>query len=164
MREELGDDLRHMLGAWNSRGLNLALRAAPHVLFHGRFRGLLYWRLSQRLPSPVAAWLSLRALRACGAELHPRAVIGPGLNLAHTTGIVVGHEVQAGRDLVLYQGVTLGHGREGAGQPRLGDGVRIFAGAMVLGPIVVGDGAVIGAGAIVLADVPPGAHVVGVWK
>lgn len=140
------------------------LRAAPRVLLQGRFRGLVLFRLSQRMPWPLALWLQSRVLRACGADLHPRCEIGPGLNLVHTTGTVIGHGVRAGRDLTLYQGVTLGHGREGVGQPNIGNRVRIFAGATVLGPVVIGDDAQIGAHALVLADVAAGAHVTGVWK
>ena len=112
----------------------------------------------------LALWLQSRGQRATGAEIHPAAVIGPGLNLAHGGGVVVGHEVVAGVDLVLYQSVTLGHGPAGAGQPTVGDRVRIFAGAVVLGPINIGDDAVIGANAVVLADVPAAAVATGVWK
>ncbi|MBV8463349.1 MAG: serine acetyltransferase [Acidimicrobiales bacterium] len=113
---------------------------------------------------PLALWLQNRAIRAGGAEIHPAAEIGPGFALIHTVGVVVGHEVVAGRNLVLYHGVTLGHTGTGLGQPRLGDDVRIGAGAKVLGPVTVGDRAWIGANAVVLADVPEDAVVGGVWS
>ena len=93
-------------------------------------------------------------MRACGG----------GFAIIHTVGIVVGHEVVAGDNLVLYQGVTLGHTGTGEGQPRIGHNVRIGAGAKVLGPVVVGDGAWIGANAVVLTDVPAGAVATGVWR
>ena len=119
------------------------------------------WNRNLRVP---ALWVKARAVRGAGTEIHPAARIGKGFALVHSVGIVVGHEVVAGRDLVLYQGVTLGHDGSGIGQPRIGNGVRIGAGAKVLGPIVIGDSARIGANAVVLADVPANATAVGVWK
>jgi serine O-acetyltransferase len=124
-----------------------------------RFRAILMYRAAgalhrKRVTRPLAGWLTGRILRACAAELSPGARIGPGLCLTHTTGLVIGEDVVAGRDLTLHQGVTLGDRRPGCGQPTIGDGVYIGAGAKVLGPITVGDGAVIAAGAVVLADVP----------
>jgi serine O-acetyltransferase len=100
-----------------------------------------------------------------GIEVHPASTIGAGFALVHGVGVVIGAEVTAGSNLVVYQGVTLGHGADvSRGQPRIGDNVRIGAGAKVLGPCAIGDGARIGANAVVLSDVPPGRTVVGVWK
>lgn len=157
-----------MTASWNVGRGGVALRALPKVLLYPRVRVVVWFRLSQwawrnRL-RPLAYLFQARAIRDAGAEIHPAAVIGPGLALVHSVGIVVGHEVVAGRDLVLHQGATLGHGGRGEGQPRLGNGVRIGAGAIVLGPVQVGDGATIGAAAVVLGDVPAGMTVTGLWK
>lgn len=158
-------DMRHMLGDWDSAGRRVAAQAAVRVLLHGRYRGLVWFRLSQLLPDALSAWCASRCLRACGAELHPRARIAGGLELTHSTGVVVGSEVVAGAGLTLFQGVTLGHGRDrGAGMPQLGRRVTVYAGASLLGPVRVGDDAVIGAGAVVLKDVPPGTTVTGTWR
>ena len=168
MWETLTADMRHMTAAWDASPAGIWARTAPRLLCQGRFRTVLLYRVSQGLHRSgwklLALWLQSRGQRATGAEIHPAARIGPGFNLVHGGGVVVGHEVVAGRDLVLYQGVTLGHGPSGSGQPRLEDGVRIYAGAVIIGPVSVGDGVVIGANAVVLADVPAGVHVVGVWK
>lgn len=157
-------DLRHMLAAWGDPPVRVVARTAPRVLMQGRFRAIVLIRISQVSPPWLAMWLQYRVLRACGAEVHPRAVIGPGLCLAHTTGLVVGAEARLGSNVVLYQNVTLGHGKSGRGMPSLGNEVRVHAGAVLLGPIVVGDRAVIGANATVLADVPADVVVVGVWS
>ena len=98
--------------------------------------GMWCWRHGLK---PVALWCKSRAVRAAGVEVHPGAAVGPGLNMVHTVGIVVGKDVVAGRDLVLHQGVTLGHDGSASGQPRLGNTVRIGAHAVVLGPVRVGE-------------------------
>lgn len=144
------------------------VRALPRLALYPRMRAVVAFRMSawcwgHRL-RPFALWLQARTIRSAGAEIHPAARIGPGFALMHSVGVVVGHEVVAGRDLVVYQGVTLGHGGSGVGQPSLGDGVRIGAGATVLGAIKVGDGARIAAHSLVLADVPSGARIRGVWR
>lgn len=160
-------DLRHMTAKWDSSVPTVLLVASVLSFFQPRVRAVMWvrasmclWRDGHRL---AAQWCTARAIRAAGVEIHPAAEIGPGLALAHSVGIVVGHDVRAGRDLVLHQGVTIGHG-VGPGQPKLGDKVRIGAGAVLLGPIIVGDRVKIGANAVVLADVPADTTVVGLWK
>lgn len=161
-------DLRHTTAMWDAAPARVVATALLRSPMYPQVRAILWvrasmwwWRHDVR---PVALWCKARAVRAAGVEIHPGAIIGPGLNLIHTVGIVVGRDVRAGRDLVLHQGVTLGHDATAHGQPQLGDEVRVGANATVLGPLRIGDGARIGAGAVVLADVPAGATVVGVWK
>lgn len=161
-------DLRHMAAAWDASPIGVVAQALPKIILQPRFRAVIYFRVSHwawQRPGAraLAYWLQASAIRTAGTEIHPAARIGPGLQIAHSVGIVVGHEVVAGADLVLYQGVTIGH-RAAGGQPTLGDRVRIGAGAKVLGPITVGDDVKIGANAVVLADVPAGVTVSGVWN
>ena len=142
-------------------------RVLSRVVVHARWRAVVGLRIAQagmrrRATRPLALWLSDRILAASGAELKPTSRIGPGLVLKHTTGLVVGGEVVAGRRLTLHQNVTLGDRHPYGGQPTLGDDVVIGAGACVLGPIMVGDGAVIAANSVVLDDVPAGSLVAGV--
>jgi serine O-acetyltransferase len=165
---ELIEDLRHMTASWEMSPSRVLVRTAMRLPLYPRLRVVIWFRLSSwcwhhRL-RPVALWLESCAVRGGGSEIHPAARLGPGFALIHTVGIVVGHEVVAGRNLVLYQGVTLGHTGQGEGQPTIGDDVRIGAGAKVLGPVHIGEGAWIGANAVVLADVPPGVTVGGVWR
>ncbi len=161
-------DLRHMTARWDDGPLGLCLHTLVRLPLYPRFGVVILhraaaWCWDHRL-RPLALWLQVRALHTGGSEIHPAARIGPGFALIHTEGIVVGHEVVAGRNLVLYQGVTLGHTGRGPGQPLIGDDVRIGAGAKVLGPVRVGDGAWIGANAVVLADVDAGTTVGGIWR
>lgn len=166
--DALIDDLRHMTASWELSPSRTLVRALATLPLYPRLRVVIFFRMSawcwnHRL-RPLALWLQSCSIRSGGSEIHPAAVLGPGFAIIHTVGIVVGHEVVAGKDLVLYQGVTLGHTGLGQGQPHIGDGVRIGAGAKVLGPVTIGDGAWIGANAVVLADVPAGATVGGVWR
>ena len=99
-----------------------------------------------------------------GADIWPGATIGPGLRIAHPTGIVIGDAVQAGSDLTLFPGTVLGGSAKlreewGSNQPRLGDRVIALSHAVIAGGVTIGDDAVIGANVVVLDDVPP-QHVV----
>jgi serine O-acetyltransferase len=167
--DALIDDLRHMTGSWEMSPSRVLFRSAIRLPLYPRLRVVILYRASawcwHHQLRPLALWLQSRSIRAGGSEIHPGAVLGRGFAIIHTAGIVVGHEVVAGENLVLYHGVTLGHnGRGRPGQPRLGNNVRIGAGAKVLGPVTIGSGAWIGANAVVLADVPNSATVGGVWR
>lgn len=136
-------------------------------LYHG-FRATVYYRIAHWLYLHdwkfLARWLSQRAKRKTGIEIHPAAKIGRRLVIDHGEGIVIGETVEIGDDCLLYQGVTLGgtgitHGKR---HPTLGNNVMVGSGAKVLGPFQVGDNARIAANAVVLREVPANSTVVGV--
>ena len=112
----------------------------------------------------LARWISQRAAKKTGIEIHPGAKIGKRFVIDHGTGIVIGETAEIGDDVLIYQGVTLGGTGKDVGKrhPTIGNRVMISAGAKVLGPINVGDGARIAAGAVVLHDVPEDSTVVGI--
>ncbi|MBQ4383258.1 MAG: serine O-acetyltransferase [Firmicutes bacterium] len=112
----------------------------------------------------LARWISQRAARKTGIEIHPGATIGRRLFIDHGAGVVIGETTEIGNDVTLYQGVTLGGtGKEkGKRHPTIKDGVLISAGALVLGSFTVGEYSRIGAGSVVLAEVPPHCTAVGV--
>ncbi|MEE6176878.1 serine O-acetyltransferase [Mycobacterium sp. 050134] len=99
-----------------------------------------------------------------GVDIHPGAVLGPGLFIDHATGVVIGETAEVGEDVTIYHGVTLGGsgGETGKRHPTIGDRVIVGAGAKVLGAIKVGDDSRIGANAVVIKEVPSSAVVVGV--
>ncbi|MGZ4584854.1 MAG: serine O-acetyltransferase [Mycobacterium sp.] len=99
-----------------------------------------------------------------GVEIHPAAVLGPGLFIDHATGVVIGETAEVGNDVTIYQGVTLGGTSLDTGKrhPTIGDRVTIGAGAKILGPITIGEDSRIGANAVVVKPVPPRSVVVGV--
>lgn len=125
-----------------------------------RYAHALYERGFKKL----AEFISYRAKRRTGVEIHPAAKIGKGLFIDHGTGLVIGETTEIGDNCVLYQGVTLGGTGKDTGKrhPTLGDGVMVSAGAKILGPLTIGEGSKIGAGSVVLKSVPPFSTVVGV--
>ena len=119
------------------------------------------WNRGARLVARVLAELT-RILT--GVEIHPGAILGPGLFIDHATGVVIGETAEVGEDVTIFHGVTLGGtGREtGKRHPTVGDRVTIGAGAKVLGPVKIGEDSRIGANAVVVKEVPASAVVVGV--
>ncbi len=112
----------------------------------------------------LARWISQRAVRKTGIEIHPAAKIGRRLFIDHGAGVVIGETAEVGDDVLIYQGVTLGGTGKDTGKrhPTIGNNVMISSGAKVLGPFRVGDNSRIAAGAVVLEEVPPNSTVVGV--
>lgn len=113
----------------------------------------------------LARWISQRARRKTGIEIHPGAEIGKFLFIDHGMGVVIGETAVIGDYCTIYHGVTLG----GTGKekdvkrhPTVGDHVIIGAGAKILGPITIGNNSKIGAGAVVLKDVPENSTAIGV--
>lgn len=119
----------------------------------------------QRGNTTFARWISNRARRKTGIEIHPGAQIGKNLFIDHGMGVVIGETAVIGDNVTMFHGVTLG----GTGKqkdvkrhPTVGNNCMLGAGSTMLGPITIGDGALVGAGAVVLKDVPAGATAVGV--
>jgi serine O-acetyltransferase len=112
----------------------------------------------------LARWISQRAARKTGIEIHPAATIGRRFFIDHGTGVVIGETTVIGDDVMIYQGVTLGGTGKDTGKrhPTIGNNVMIGAGAKVLGPFKVGDNSNIAAGAVVLDEIPPDCTAVGV--
>jgi len=112
----------------------------------------------------IARWISQRAARKTGVEIHPAAKIGRRFFIDHGTGVVIGETTEIGDDVTIYQGVTLGGTGKDVGKrhPTIGNNVMIGAGAKVLGPFKIGDNAKIAAGAVVLEEIPADTTAVGV--
>ncbi len=112
----------------------------------------------------MARFVSQRAVRKTGIEIHPAATIGRRFFIDHGTGVVIGETTVIGDDVTIYQGVTLGGTGKDTGKrhPTIGNNVVIGSGAKVLGPFKVGDNSKIAAGAVVLEEIPPNSTAVGV--
>ena len=145
-----------------------AIKSNMEVFLYPSFKVILSYRLAHRLYMSghyfLARWVSQRAARKTGIEIHPGAQIGKGLFIDHGSGVIIGETTIIGDNVTLYQGVTLGGtGKEkGKRHPTLGDNVMVSAGAKILGSFTVGDNCKIGAGSVVLKEVPPNCTVVGV--
>ena len=145
-----------------------AIKSNMEVFLYPSFKAILHYRVAHKLYKKghyvVARWISQRAVRKTGIEIHPGATIGKGLFIDHGSGVIIGETAELGDNITLYQGVTLGGtGKEqGKRHPTLGDNVMVSAGAKVLGSFKIGENSKIGAGSVVLKEVPANCTVVGV--
>ena len=151
-----------------------AIKSPMEVLLYPSFRVMLSYRRAHKLYLKGhyfwARFLSQRAARKTGIEIHPGATIGKGFFIDHGSGVIIGETAIVGDNVTLYQGVTLGGtGKEtGKRHPTIGDnvmisaGAKIIAGAKVLCSFTIGENSKIGAGSVVLEEVPPNCTVVGV--
>jgi len=145
-----------------------AIKTPLEVFLYPSFKAIIHYRIAHWLYKRkryfLARWISQRAVRKTGIEIHPGAKIGKGLFIDHGHGVVIGETAIIGDNVTLYQGVTLGGtGKEqGKRHPTVGNNVMISAGAKVLGSFTIGENSKIGAGSVVLQEVPPNSTVVGV--
>lgn len=145
-----------------------AIKSNMEVLLYPSFKVILHYRIAHKLYLKkhyfLARWISQRAVRKTGIEIHPGARIGKGLFIDHGSGVIIGETAILGDNVTLYQGVTLGGtGKEkGKRHPTLEDNVMVSAGAKVIGSFTVGRNSKIGAGSVVIEEVPPNCTVVGV--
>ena len=145
-----------------------AIKSNMEVLLYPSFKAILCYRVAHRFYVKrhyfLARWVSQRAVRKTGIEIHPGATIGKGLFIDHGSGVIIGETAILGDNITLYQGVTLGGtGKEqGKRHPTLEDNVMVSAGAKVIGSFTIGKNSKIGAGSVVIEEVPPNCTVVGV--
>ncbi|MFP4698123.1 MAG: serine O-acetyltransferase EpsC [Eubacteriales bacterium] len=145
-----------------------AIRSSFEVFLYPSFKALYKYQIAhwffRHKRYFLARWISQRAARKTGIEIHPGATIGKGLFIDHGMGVVIGETCEIGDNVTIYQGVTLGGtGKEkGKRHPTIGDNVMISAGAKILGSFKVGDNSRIGAGSVVLSEVPSNSTVVGI--
>ena len=145
-----------------------AIKSNMEVLLYPSFKVILRYRVAHKLYLKkhyfLARWISQRAARKTGIEIHPGATIGKGLFIDHGSGVIIGETAVIGNNVTLYQGVTLGGtGKEqGKRHPTLKDNVMVSAGAKILVSFTIGENSKIGAGSVVLEEVPPNCTVVGV--
>lgn len=145
-----------------------AIKSPLEVILYPTFRVMLSYRRAHKLYQKghffLARFISQRAARKTGIEIHPGAIIGKGFFIDHGSGVIIGETTIIGDNVTLYQGVTLGGtGKEtGKRHPTLCDNVMVSAGAKILGSFTIGENSKIGAGSVVLDEVPSNCTVVGV--
>ena len=145
-----------------------AIKSNMEVFLYPSFKAILHYRVAHKLYLKkhyfLARWISQKAVRKTGIEIHPGATIGKGLFIDHGSGVIIGETAIIGDNVTLYQGVTLGGtGKEtGKRHPTLEDNVMVSAGAKILGSFTIGENSKIGAGSVVLKPVPANCTVVGV--
>ena len=161
--------IRHLMEEYKIiRERDPAIKSPAEVLLYPSFKVMLSYRRAHRLYEKGhyfwARYISQKAARRTGIEIHPGAQIGKGFFIDHGTGVIIGETTVIGNNVTLYQGVTLGGtGKEtGKRHPTLKDNVMVSAGAKIIGSFTVGENSKIGAGSVVLKEVPDNCTVVGV--
>jgi serine O-acetyltransferase len=170
MIESLRADLSRLAsgGTWDGEWswprvlTRLALDPGGWAVVEYRLRH--YWTSKPGLIGQVTRVLAVLPKKwieiSSGISIANAAFFGPGLHIAHFSGIFVGSDVVAGRQITICQGVTIG--KTDRGSPRIGNRVFIGPGAKVLGPVVLGDNISVGANAVVVDDIPDNSLAVGV--
>ena len=137
-----------------------AIKSPLEVILYPSFKVMISYRHAHKLYEKghyfLARWISQRAARRTGIEIHAGAKIGEYFFIDHGTGIVVGETTTIGNMVKIYQGVTLGaksFKTDASGNPvknikrhpDIGNNVVIYANATILGgDTKIGDNCVIG--------------------
>lgn len=144
-----------------------AIKSDKEAILYPFFKVMIYYKLAhfcyQKKWFFVARYLSEKAKRKTGIEIHPGARIGDDFFIDHGCGVVIGETTVIGNNVMIYHGVTLG-GVENTNKkrhPTIEDNVTIGCGAKVLGNITIGKNAKIGANAVVVNDVSKNTTVIG---
>ena len=120
-----------------------AIKSPMEVILYPSFKVMISYRRAHKLYLKGhyfwARFISQRAARKTGIEIHPGATIGKGFFIDHGTGVIIGETTIIGDNVTLYQGVTLGGtGKEtGKRHPTLEDNVMVSAGAKIIGSFTV---------------------------
>lgn len=145
-----------------------AIKSNFEVFLYPSFKAKVYYKISHYLYLKkhyfLARYLSEKAKRKTGIEIHPGAIIGKNLFIDHGFGVVIGETTIIGDNVTIYHDVTLGAtGKEiGKRHPTIENNVMIGTGAKILGNIKVGENSKVGAGAVVLKNVKKNCTVVGI--
>ena len=111
-----------------------AIHSNMEVFLYPSFKVMIYYRMAHKMYLKkhyfLARWISQKAVRKTGIEIHPGAQIGKGFFIDHGNGVIIGETTIIGDNVTLYQGVTLGGtGKEqGKRHPTVGNNVMIKIG------------------------------------
>mgnify|MGYP000581533416 CR=1 FL=1 len=144
-----------------------AIKSNMEVFLYPSFKAILHYRVAHKLYKKghyvMARWISQRAVRKTGIEIHPGAKIGKGFFIDHGNGVIIGETAEIGNNVTLYQGVTLGALSTRMGQqlanvkrhPTIRDNVTIYSNSTVLGgETVVGENTIIGGNTFITESIP----------
>lgn len=152
----------------NIRKNDSAIKSNLEAILYPSFKAIIYYKIAHHFFIKnhyfIARYISERAKRKTGIEIHPGATLGKNIFIDHGNGVVIGETAELKNNIIIYQGVTLGGTGKNTGKrhPTILDNVIIGAGAKVLGPITIGKNVKIGANAVVLNDVEENKTIVGI--
>jgi serine O-acetyltransferase len=135
------------------------------VCFNLGLHAVLFYRLGRWLHlhrlGPLAVLSSYVSSIITGAQISPRAAIGPGLRLYHPQGMTIGAGAILGSGCTLAHGNMVGTFGDTDDRPVIGDRLNAATGAKILGLITVGDNVRVGPNAVVIHSIPSGVTVLG---
>lgn len=135
------------------------------VCFNLGLHAVLLYRLGRWLQlhrlGPLAVLTSYVSSVITGAQISPRAAIGPGLRVYHPQGMTIGAGAILGSDCTLAHGNMVGTFGGSDDRPVIGDRLDAATGAKILGRITVGDNVRVGPNAVLIHSIPSGVTVVG---
>ena len=77
-----------------------AIKSNMEVFLYPSFQAILRYRVAHKLYRKkhyfLARWISQRAARKPGIEIHPGATIGKGLFIDHGSGVIIGETAELG--------------------------------------------------------------------
>ena len=77
-----------------------AIKSNMEVFLYPSFKAILRYRVAHKLYLKkhyfLARWVSQRAVRKTGIEIHPGATIGRGLFIDHGSGVIIGETAELG--------------------------------------------------------------------
>ncbi|HCT5819298.1 TPA: serine acetyltransferase [Citrobacter sedlakii] len=123
---------------------------------------MFWWRVACYLYAKggfkrrIARRIEARLHRHYDVEIPLTVIIGPGLNLAHLSGIVITENCIIGENLHIKQGVTIGL-RTAPDEAKIviGNNVDVGCNASILGgKINIGDNVTVGAHSLVTKSIP----------
>lgn len=135
------------------------------------YKAILHYRIANLFYKfgfkVFARYITEKAHKETGIDIHPGARIGNNFAIDHGTGIVIGETTKIGNNVVIYQGVTLGaihlENRQQVGKkrhPTIKNNVVIYANATILGgKTVIGENSIIGANTFITKSVEPNSKV-----
>lgn len=145
-----------------------AIHSILEVFLYPSFKVQIYYKIAKFFYTKkhylIARYISEKAKRKTGIEIHPGATIGKNLFIDHGFGVVIGETAIIGDNVIMFHGVTLGGtGKEkGKRHPTIGNNVFIGSGAKILGNIKIGTNVKIGANAVILTDIEDNTTAVGI--
>jgi serine O-acetyltransferase len=141
---------------------------AEALLYFKGYKSIQAYRLSHILwvnnHQDLAMVIQMKCTEVFGVDIHPAAIIGGGLLIDHSTGVVIGETCIIGRNCSFLHGVTLGStgtSTEHNRHPKIGHNVFLGCNVTILGNIHIGSHCKVGAGSLVLKSMPAGAIIVG---
>ena len=147
-----------------------AIKSNLEVFLYPSFRVMIYYRIAHFLYTKkryfLARYLSERAKRKTGIEIHPGAIIGKNLFIDHGSGVVIGETAVIGDNVLIYHGVTLGGvaNKNVKRHPTIKNNVIIGCGSKILGNITIGNNVKVGANSTILKSIDDNNTVVGIYK